>query len=80
MLSGAGSPNVEVVSPLETAGALIASGDEQPMFHFKATTEVAEGQELCISYVGELAAEPDRRKEQLELLEWGYGISVDSGE
>lgn len=66
---------MEVLSR-ETVG--VASGDEQPMFHFKATTEVAEGQELCISYVGELATVPDRRKEQLELLSWGYGITVDS--
>jgi hypothetical protein len=64
------SPNVEVQSP-ETPPV----ADKQPVFLFKATTGVAEGQELCISYVGERATESAQRKEQLELLSWGYGIN-----
>jgi SET domain-containing protein len=52
--------------------------DEQPTFVFQASTDVAEGQELCISYVGERATEPAQRKEQLELLSWGYGINIEN--
>lgn len=66
------NPNVEVQSP--DVSTVV---DEQPSFQFVAATEVLEGQELCISYVGETAREPGRRKQQLELLCWGYGVNVD---
>ena len=45
-------------------------------FAFRACHDVAEGSELCISYVGEAAAEPEERARQVELLGWAYGIPV----
>ena len=51
---------------------------EEGGFAFRACRDVAEGSELCISYVGEAAAEPEERARQVELLGWAYGIPVPS--
>ena len=49
---------------------------EEGGFAFRACRDVAEGSELCISYVGEAAVEPEERARQVELLGWAYGIPV----
>ena len=51
---------------------------EEGGFAFRACDDVAEGSELCISYVGEAAAEPEERARQVELLGWAYGIPVNN--
>ena len=70
-------PSVEVLAPKIPLATDRPDEQGQAPFQFRAVSDVAEGAELCISYVGEAAQDdPERRAEQLELLSWGYGIDM----